>query len=167
MSVDLIVRILRRVPSIACVKEEAIPTAAKIRQLRDGFTERPFAVLTGLGALYGPFELAAGSDGFNTGFALPEVLQAMMRAVRDGDWQRVHDIYSRFAALIVCEQQPGLAIRKELFRRRGLITSPRVRHPGATISPMQSKQLDEVLAHTLAGTDITRPITAEGLVSAS
>lgn len=167
MSVDLIVRILRRVPSIACVKEEAIPTAAKIRQLRDGFTERPFSILTGLGALYGPFELGAGSDGFNTGFALPEVLQAMMRAARDGDWQRVHDVYSRFAALIVFEQQPGLAIRKELFRRRGLITSPRVRHPGATISPMQSKQLDTVLAHTLAGTDITRPIASDELVSAS
>jgi 4-hydroxy-tetrahydrodipicolinate synthase len=153
-------------PSIACVKEEAIPTAAKIGQLRDGFTERPFSILTGLGALYGPFELAAGSDGFNTGFALPEVLQAMMRATRAGDSQRVHDIYSRFAALIVFEQQPGLAIRKELFRRRGLITSPRVRHPGATISPMQSKQLDAVLAHTLTGTDITRPIASDELVGA-
>ncbi len=167
MSVDLIVRILRRVPSIACVKEEAIPTAAKIRQVRDGFPERPFSILTGLGALYAPFEMAAGSDGFNTGFALPEVLQAMVRAGRDGDWKRVHDIYSRFAALIVFEQQPGLAIRKELFRRRGLIASPRVRHPGATISPMQSKQLDTVLAHTLAGTDITRPIASDELVSAS
>ena len=167
MSVDLIVRILRRVPSIACVKEEAAPTAAKIRQLRDAFTERPLSILTGLGALYAPFEMAAGSDGFNTGFALPEVLQAMVRAGRDGDWQRVHDIYSRFAALIVFEQQPGLAIRKEIFRRRGLITSPRVRHPGATISPMQSKQLDTVLSHTLAGTDITRPIASDELVSAS
>jgi 4-hydroxy-tetrahydrodipicolinate synthase len=165
MSVDLIIKVLRRVPSIASVKEEAVPTAAKIRQLRDGFTERPLSIITGLGALYAPFELAAGSDGFNTGFAFPEVLQAMVIAARDGDWGRVHDMYARFAALIVFEQQPGLAIRKEILRRRGLIKSPRVRHPGATISPLQSKQLDELLARTLPGIDITRPITSEGLVS--
>jgi 4-hydroxy-tetrahydrodipicolinate synthase len=165
MSVDLIIKVLRRVPSIASVKEEAVPTAAKIRQLRDGFTERPLSIITGLGALYAPFELAAGSDGFNTGFAFPEVLQAMVIAARDGDWGRVHDMYARFAALIVFEQQPGLAIRKEILRRRGLIKSPRVRHPGATISPLQSKQLDELLARTLPGVDITRPIASEGLVS--
>jgi 4-hydroxy-tetrahydrodipicolinate synthase len=167
MSVDLIMRVLRRVPSIASVKEEAVPTAAKIRQLRDGFSDRPLSILSGLGALYAPFELAAGSDGFNTGFAFPEVLQAMMTAARDGEWGRVHDIYSRFAALIVFEQQPGLAIRKELLRRRGLIASARVRHPGATISPLQSKQLDELVARTLPGVDITRPIASEGLVSVS
>jgi 4-hydroxy-tetrahydrodipicolinate synthase len=165
MSVDLIIKVLRRVPSVASVKAEAVPTAAKIRQLRDGFTERPLSIITGLGALYAPFELAAGSDGFNTGFAFPEVLQAMVIAARDGDWGRVHDMYARFAALIVFEQQPGLAIRKEILRRRGLIKSPRVRHPGATISPLQSKQLDELLARTLPGIDITRPIASEGLVS--
>ena len=165
MPVDLIVKVLRRVPTVASVKAEAVPTAAKIRQLRDGFTDRPLSIITGLGALYAPFELAAGSDGFNTGFAFPEVLQAMVIAARDGDWGRVHDMYARFAALIVFEQQPGLAIRKEILRRRGLIKSPRVRHPGATISPLQSKQLDELLARTLSGVDITRPIASEGLVS--
>jgi 4-hydroxy-tetrahydrodipicolinate synthase len=167
MSVDLILRALRQVPSIACVKEEAVPTAAKIHQLREGFTERPLAILTGLGALYAPFDLAAGSDGFNTGFAFPEALQAMAAAARDGDLQRVHDIYSRFAALIVFEQQPGLAIRKELFRRRGLIQSARVRHPGSTVSPLQSKQLDAILARTLGAADITKPISSEALVTAS
>jgi 4-hydroxy-tetrahydrodipicolinate synthase len=167
MSVDLIMRVLRRVPSIESVKEEAVPTAAKIRQLREGFTDRPLSILSGLGALYAPFELAAGSDGFNTGFAFPEALQAMMTAAREGDWSRVHDIYSRFAALIVFEQQPGLAIRKELLRRRGLIASARVRHPGATISPALSKELDELVARTLPGVDITRPIAADGKVSVS
>ncbi|MEO5742729.1 MAG: dihydrodipicolinate synthase family protein, partial [Vicinamibacterales bacterium] len=142
MPVALIVRILRSVPSIACVKEEAVPTASKIRQLRDGFTERHVAILSGLGALYAPFDLEAGCHGLNTGFAFPEALQAMVAAARDGDWPRVHQIYSRFAALIVFEQQPGVGIRKELLRRRGLLASARVRHPGVGISAAQSLQLD-------------------------
>jgi 4-hydroxy-tetrahydrodipicolinate synthase len=166
MSVDVIVRALRAVPSITCVKEEAVPTAAKIKALRDNFTDRPLSILTGLGALYCAFDLEAGSDGFNTGFAFPEVLQAMIAAGREGAWQRVHDLYSRFAPLIIFEQQPGLAVRKEIFRRRGLLTSARVRHPGATVSPFQSKQLDVLIERTLRGADLKRPIASEELVTA-
>ena len=86
MSVPLMLRLLRAVPAIQCVKEEAVPTAPKIRQLREGLTERRVPILTGLGALYAPFDLEAGSDGFNTGFAFPEVLMAMVAAARAGDW---------------------------------------------------------------------------------
>jgi 4-hydroxy-tetrahydrodipicolinate synthase len=166
MSIALILRLLRDVPAIACVKEEAVPTAPKIRQLREGFTDRRVPILSGLGALYAPFDLEAGSDGFNTGFAFPEVVQALQVAAREGDWQRVHDIYSKFAALIVFEQQPGVAIRKELLRRRGLLTSPRARHPGATISRPQAAQLEALLARTLPGVDITRPIPSSQLLPA-
>jgi len=161
MPAGLIARILRSVPSIECVKEEAVPTAPKIRQLREALTERRISVLSGLGALYAPLDLEAGCDGLNTGFAFPEVLQALVAAARAGDWLRVHRLYSRFAALIVFEQQPGLAIRKELLRRRGLLASARVRHPGATISAAQSAQLDAVLARTLPHADLTRPITVD------
>jgi 4-hydroxy-tetrahydrodipicolinate synthase len=164
MSAGLIARIVRSVPSIGCVKEEAVPTAPKIRQLRDAFTDRSVPILSGLGALYAPFDLEAGSDGFNTGFAFPEVLQALVAAARDGDWQRVHHLYSRFASLIVFEQQPGVAIRKELLRRRGLLASACVRHPGSAISAAQCRQLDALLARTLPGVDLTGPIASEHLL---
>lgn len=164
MPAGLIARILRSVPSIACVKEEAVATAPKIHQLREMFIDRSVTILSGLGALYAPFDLEAGCDGFNTGFAFPEVLQALVAAARDADWLRVHQLYSRFAALIVFEQQPGVAIRKELLRRRGLFASARVRHPGATISAALSRQLDVLLARTLPDVDITRPIAAEHLL---
>ena len=98
--------------------------------------------------------------------SVPELLQAMVAAARAADWARVHQLSSRFAPLIVFEQQPGLAIRKEVLRRRGLLTSPRVRHPGATISPHQSAQLDALLRHTLPDADITQPITAQQLLPA-
>ena len=166
MSVNLMVRILRGVARIACVKEEAVPTAPKIRQLRTAFTDRPMAILSGLGGLYAPFDLEAGSDGVNTGFAFPEVMQGLVAAAREGDWSRVHQIYARFAPLIVFEQQPGLAIRKELLRRRGLIASGRVRHPGANLSPQHAAQLDALLRHTLPGVDITQPIPSEHLLPA-
>jgi 4-hydroxy-tetrahydrodipicolinate synthase len=158
MSAPLIVRLVRSVPAIRCVKAEAVPTAPKIRQVREGLGDRAVAILTGLGALYAPFDLEAGSDGFNTGFALPEVLIALVAAARERDWSAVHEIYASFAPLIVFEQQPGVAIRKELLRRRGLLSSARARHPGATISPLAARQLDTLLERTLPGIDLTRPI---------
>ncbi len=157
MPVPLIARIVKEVAAIACIKAEAVPTAPKIRALKAALP-RPLPLLSGLGALYAPFDLAAGSDGFNTGFAFPEVLVALVQAARDQDWDRVHAIWQRFAALIVFEQQPGLANRKEILRQRGLIASNRVRHPGATITPATAGEISALIARALPGADIRQAL---------
>lgn len=158
MSVPVMLRIVREVPRIMAIKEEAVPTAPKVRSLVAGMSDRRVRVLTGLGALYGLFDLEAGSDGFNTGFAFPEVLGAIVRAARAHDWQRARDLYSRFLPLIVFEQQPGVAVRKEILRRRGLLSGATVRHPGGGLPLGADRQLDALLAATVGDVDITRPI---------
>ena len=157
MSVPLILRIVKEVASIVCIKAEAVPTPPKVRALREGIS-RPVSILSGLGALYAPFDLEAGSDGFNTGFAFPEVLRALVTAAQAKDFDRVHSLYARFASLIVMEQQPGLAVRKEILRLRGLIACNRVRHPGATIAPAVAADVAALLKRSLADIDITKPI---------
>ena len=159
MSAPLILRIVKEVPAIACIKAEAVPTPPKIRALREGLS-RPVTILSGLGALYAPFDLEAGSDGFNTGFAFPEVLIALVAAAQTKDFDRVHKLFARFASLIVFEQQPGLAVRKEILRLRGLIACNCVRHPGATIVPSIAADLAALMKRTLPNVDITKPISA-------
>ena len=56
------------------------------------------------------------------------------------------------------EQQPGVAIRKEILRLRGAIAGNRVRHPGATIQPAVAAQLRQLIEQVLPGVDITRPL---------
>jgi 4-hydroxy-tetrahydrodipicolinate synthase len=144
------------VASIVCVKAEAVPSPPKIAALRAGLpAERNIPILTGLGGLYGFFDRERGSDGYNTGFAFPEILIAMVKADIDGAWQ----IYRQYLPLIVYEQQPGLAIRKEILRRRGLVASARVRHPGATIDPATAGQLSALLDRCFPGQDLTAPLT--------
>jgi 4-hydroxy-tetrahydrodipicolinate synthase len=157
MSVGLMLRIVNEIPGIAAIKEEALPTPPKIRALLQGMTRR-VPILTGLGALYAGFDLEAGSSGFNTGFAFPEVLMALVAAARVGDWHRVRQVYTRFLPLIVFEQQPGVAVRKEILRLRGLIRSSRARHPGASIQPVVAKQISELIETMLPSADITRPL---------
>jgi 4-hydroxy-tetrahydrodipicolinate synthase len=162
MRADLIVRIAREVPGIACIKAEATPSPSKIAAIRAGLGQQnPIPVLTGLGGLYGFFDLERGSEGFNTGFAFPEVLMALMRCVTAGDMDRAYAIYRRYLPLMVFEQQPGLAIRKEILRRRGLISCGRVRHPGGGIDAGTAKQLEGLLARSFPGQDITGPVQIE------
>jgi 4-hydroxy-tetrahydrodipicolinate synthase len=158
MPVPLLLRLVNEIPRVGCLKEEAPPTPAKIHALVQGMTGRKVPVLTGLGALYGIFDLERGSSGFMTGFAFPEVLVAIVREVRQGRMDAAWDLYRRFLPLIVFEQQPGVGIRKEIYRMRGLIQASRVRHPGAGVSPAAADQLRALLARILPGTDITRPL---------
>lgn len=160
MSSELILRMVAEIPQIACIKQEAVPTPPKTRALIKGMVghhRRP-TILTGLGALYGRYDLESGADGFMTGFAFPEVLQALVAARNAGDSMRLRMLYERFLPLIVFEQQPGIAVRKEIFRRRGLLQSACVRHPGRGIDESTAAHLHSVLESTLPGIDLACPL---------
>lgn len=159
MSVELILRIVSELPAVSCIKEEAVPTPPKIRALKAGMKKRRVPILTGLGALYGLFDLQAGSDGFNTGFAFPEVLMAMVAAAGENNWDRVRSIYTHHLPLIVFEQQPGVAVRKEILRMRGAIASSRVRQPGAALNAEVRDQLTLLISELLPSADLTAPLT--------
>ena len=150
MALDLVLEMVAEIPVIACIKQEAVPSPPRIDALKAGL-DRDVPILTGLGALYGGFELLAGADGFMTGFAFPEVLQAMAAAKPDDAWR----IYTRYLPLIVFENQPGVAIRKEIFRRRGLIAHSVVRAPGAGIGAYAARQLDALLRRTFGERDLS------------
>ena len=72
----------------------------------------------------------------------------MREAVEANDPGRAEELFERFLPLIRFEAQPriGLAIRKELLRRRGALASARTR-VGEPLSPGTTAELDEILAH--------------------
>ena len=141
-----------------CVKAEAVPSPGKIAVLKAGLS---VPVLTGLGALYGFFDLERGSDGFNTGFAFPEVLLALVARTQAGDLEGAYAIFRRYLPLMVFEQQPGLAVRKEILRRRGLIGCGRVRAPGGNIDSGTAAQLEKLLERSFPGQDLTKPVLVD------
>jgi 4-hydroxy-tetrahydrodipicolinate synthase len=115
-------------------------------------------VVTGLGALYSLFDLEAGSAGLQTGFAFPEILQAMMSRRQVGDFAGVRKLYDTYLPLIVYEQQPGIVVRKELLRRRGLIAGNHVRHPNGSLPSIMAEQLTGLLDRLFPGQDLTKPL---------
>ena len=161
MSLDLVLRMVNEIATVACIKQEAVPSPARVGALISGMSSRRRPILTGLGALYGEYELLAGADGFMTGFAFPEVLLAMTSAAASGDKDKAFDIYSRYLPLIVFEGQPGVAVRKELFRMRGLMPSSTVRKPAASITESSRSQLEDAIRRVLGKVDITKALVVE------
>lgn len=147
-------------PSIVTVKLEDPPTPQRIAQLIALLGERGTTVLGGAGGLYLLDELRRGASGTMTGFAYPEVLVRIWRDWRDGEHAAASEAYFRYLPLLVFEGQPkiGVAIRKEILRRRGLIETALVRQPGPQLAP----GIADDLAATLAwlGMDAEYPPTS-------
>lgn len=163
MSVPLMARIVREVPNVASVKLESLPSPPKIAQLKKLMAEdgRSATILVGLGALYAGFDLEQGIDGFMTGFAFPEALRALIDAQDHKDYGTMMALYRHWLPLIVFEQQPGVAVRKEIYRLRGMLEVGHVRHPAGGLSPNAAAALQRVIANTLPGVDITKTISQD------
>ena len=127
------------------VKLEDPPTPAKIgRLLAEDPTLNVFGGLGGVAALW---ELERGAGGTMTGFAYPEVLRAVRIAHEAGDADRAARLFDRYLPLIAYEAQPivGLAIRKEVLRRRGAIAHATTRGPGGPLDNATLASLEGVI----------------------
>ncbi|RNL86075.1 dihydrodipicolinate synthase family protein [Halostreptopolyspora alba] len=119
---------LREMPYVSAVKSEAPPTAAVIAQLTAQTSVSVFGGLGGVGLLD---ELAAGAAGVMTGFSHPEGLRETLDAWYSAGGDAAREVFRRWLPLVNFEAQPGigLAIRKEVLHRRGLLRDPAVRAP--------------------------------------
>jgi 4-hydroxy-tetrahydrodipicolinate synthase len=140
MSTQVILRILKNSPTCVMLKHEDWPGLAKLSAIRaasDKGEVKRVSILTGNGGgLFLPEELTRGADGAMTGFAYPEMMVDVVAAHARGDRERAHDLFDAYLPLARYEQQAGvgLAVRKHLFRQRGVIASDFIRKPGPKLS---------------------------------
>ena len=151
MTPGVIRRIVQEVPAVVMLKHEDWPGLEKIGALRgferDGSMRR-IAILCGNGGLFLDFEMSRGADGANTGYCFPELLCDVVRLQKEGRRDAAHDLFDAHLPLLRYEQQPGagLAVRKHVLQRRGLIASAAQRKPGAALSPAAVQEVEYLLA---------------------
>ncbi len=151
MTPSVIRRIVMDNPSCVMLKHEDWPGLEKITALR-GFQKdgslRPLSILTGNGATFLDFEMERGADGAMTGYAFPELLIDVVRLSKEGRRDAAHDLFDAHLPLIRYEQQPsvGLAVRKYVLNRRGIIASAAQRKPGATLTAIARAEVDYLLS---------------------
>jgi 4-hydroxy-tetrahydrodipicolinate synthase len=154
-SVQMTPAVIRRIhtENRACwfLKHEDWPGLEKISQLRawekDGSLRR-LPILIGNNALFLDFEMERGADGANTGYCFPDMLVDVVRLSKAGKRDEAHDLFDAHLPLIRYEQQPGpgLAVRKYVMMRRGIIASDTLRKPGAALTPAARAEVDYLLS---------------------
>ncbi|WP_108658467.1 dihydrodipicolinate synthase family protein [Acuticoccus kandeliae] len=150
ISADAFTRLVEEVPSVVMLKHEDWPGLQKLTAVRETAAKRGarrVSILTGNGGLYLPQELARGADGAMTGFAYPEMLVEVVRRHQAGDADGAEDLFDAYLPIVRHEQQPGfgLAVRKEILRRRGAIRSATARAPGPKLDAAGHEELTRLM----------------------
>lgn len=151
MPVDFIAGLVEFLPPASIVKAEEPPTAPKIAAILKA--TQAYQILGGLGGVSLYQELEAGSHGTMTGFALPEILVGIVSAFHAGEKEKARRLFEEALPIMVFEAQPGagVALRKELLKRRGAIAHATVRQPAPLPDALSLRLLDDLLARAPLG----------------
>ncbi|WP_432239676.1 dihydrodipicolinate synthase family protein [Herbaspirillum robiniae] len=143
MSVSTIARLVERFPQIHAIKEEDIPSAAKISRLREAVS-RPVSILTGNNGVYLLQELARGIEGPMAGFSYPEMLSGVHQLYQAGKIDEAYDLFDFYLPLLNFENQSqwGVAVRKEVLKQRGAIRSAAMRSPGPKLTEKDHQDIN-------------------------
>ena len=151
MTAGVIRRIATDNSNCVMLKAEDWPGLEKISTLRKWQAEgalKPLSILVANGGLFLDFEMERGADGSNTGYAFPEMLIDVVRLSKAGEREKAHDLFDAHLPLLRYEQQPGvgLAVRKYVLMRRGVLAHDSQRKPAAPMSEAARKEVDYLLA---------------------
>jgi 4-hydroxy-tetrahydrodipicolinate synthase len=129
------------------VKMEDPPSPRKVCELRR-LAGDSVRIYGGQGGVFLLEELRAGANGTMTGFAFPEILRDVVRAHQGGDGPGAAEIFYRYLPLIRFEfrDEIGLAVRKRIYRLRGVIRHDAIRSPGAELDDCSAQRLEELLS---------------------
>jgi len=150
MTPAVISRIVAQNASCIMLKHEDWPGLDKISALRalerDG-SMRHISIFCGNGGLFLDFEVERGADGAMTGYCFPDMLVDLVKFAVEGKRDAAHDLFDAHLPLIRYEQQPGigLAVRKYVLKRRGIIASDKQRTPAAVLSKFAMEEIEYLL----------------------
>ena len=134
------------IPQAHYLKLEDPPTPTKITAIKDIIGDK-MSIFGGLGGVFLLDELRRGSSGAMTGFAYPEILVSICNHMYAGETAAAESVFRKHLPAFLFEFQEGIgvAIRKQSLFERGLIKSPKVRHPGPQITSATKTELSELL----------------------
>ena len=149
-SLSIVNKILQDHPSIEMFKHEECPGHNKLTRLikfREQSLKRKYSIFVGNGGLYVPQELRRGADGIMTGFAFIEMLVNVYNLFANNSKETSEDLFDIFLPLIRHEQQfgLGLALRKFVLQKRGIIKTSKVRAPGPQLTNEDVTEMNDLL----------------------
>jgi 4-hydroxy-tetrahydrodipicolinate synthase len=157
MDAGLLLRIAREVPAARTIRLEDPPTSVKIARILAAAGETRVGVLGGQGGLFLIEDLLAGAAGVATAFAYPETIAQVVTLFRADRIDDATDTFHRVVPLMRFENQEGIgtAVRKEMWRRRGVFADASTRAPGFVLDEGTRAAVDRLIARVTAREGLT------------
>jgi 4-hydroxy-tetrahydrodipicolinate synthase len=146
LAVDVVLDVVRAVPAISYVKEESLPSGARISRLIANAPPTLRGVLGGAGGRYITDEIARGAHGMMPAVELAELHAALFRAHRAKDRAAVRRWFNRMLPLLNMQAVFRWSLTKEVLRRRGIIEHAAKRATGPELDAGDHAELTELLA---------------------
>jgi len=153
ISVEAWKRIVDSCPSVVMLKHEDEPGLGKLTAIRKAENAglRRVPILAGNNGIHLVQELDRGADGAMTGFAFPDAL-AKVITTHESERDGAEDLFDRYLPVNRHELRIGIAMRKEILRRRGALSTARARYPVRPLDAVDHAELDSLLARLESAT---------------
>jgi dihydrodipicolinate synthase/N-acetylneuraminate lyase len=150
MSPDLIMRLVRELPTVSYVKEETLPEPLRISQLLAAANGDPRlrGVFGGQGGLFLLDEVRRGAAGNMPAVHAADALVSIWKAWAAGNEAEAQALHDRLLPLLNYDRcYGGAVVYKEVLRRRGIIRSSAVRSPTPPLDAPAIRELERILAN--------------------
>ncbi|MDF1594312.1 MAG: dihydrodipicolinate synthase family protein [Desulfobacterales bacterium] len=147
MPADFIIKLTNNFEIINYLKLEDPPTPQKVTALKKMPGGDKLGIFGGLGGLFLYEELIRGGCGAMSGFAYQNIFVDMYNFVQEGEKKKASELFYKYLPIIRYQFTEGLLIslRKEIMKRRGLMSCTKMRHPGPEVDETTRQELYELL----------------------
>lgn len=145
MSGELLAWMARELPQVQYVKEETLPEPRQISATLAAVGAQCRGVFGGQGGVYLLDEYRRGAAGNMPGCHSTDLLVALWQLLEAGDHTGARRLFNRLLPLFNFERLYGVAVYKEILRRRGVIASAYQRAPGGFLDAHDLQELSAIL----------------------
>lgn len=142
---EVVVEILKAVPAVHYVKEEALPSGQRLSVILAAAPKSLLGVFGGAGGRYITDELRRGACGTMPAIELAEVHVALFSAHRAGHEAMVRNVFTRMLPVLNIQAVFRWSLTKYVLKRRGLIGSTMQRIAGPTLDRLDEQDVNAFL----------------------
>ncbi|HJP33372.1 MAG TPA: dihydrodipicolinate synthase family protein [Candidatus Latescibacteria bacterium] len=145
MPAAVLARLCCEVGNIEYIKEEVPPEPRMISATLAAVGDACKGIFGGQGGIYLIDEYRRGAVGNMPGAHTTDVLVDLWKRLEAGDLEGTREMFHQLLPLMVFERLYGVAVYKEVLKRRGIFTSSAQRAPGAGLDDDDYRELDPAL----------------------
>ena len=144
MSSELLARMCRELEWVQYLKEETLPEPRAISRTLAAAGDACKGVFGGQGGIYMIDEWRRGACGNMPASQSVDIHTRIWQLLEENDEPAARALFNRLLPLLNFERMHGVAVYKQVFKRRGVFTSTASRIPGAYLDQQDLQEFDAI-----------------------